>query len=260
MLDLELTLQSGQAFLWKRRGNTFYIINGCDIMIVSEDLRYFASYNGNSMTRFFRLDDDMDEIYASINKDRVIGEAISRFKGLRILRQDPFQTLISFICSSNTSINNIKRMLTNIIDRFGEEVEWTDQHFKLFPTPDRIANADINELIRCGLGFRASYVKEASKAIASNMELDRLVYMEYDEARNALMRLKGVGMKVADCVLLFGLEHLEAFPIDRWIWRILSSYNVDGSYRVASEIMRSYFGKYAGYAQQYLYCYARMFY
>ncbi|MEM2856794.1 MAG: DNA glycosylase [Candidatus Nitrosocaldaceae archaeon] len=260
MLNLRLTLESGQTFIYYTIDEMIVIINGNDVMMLTDDLKMFESYNDN-IKKFFRLDDDIELINSSINKDKIIGEAISHFKGLRILRQDPFQALISFICSSNTSIRNIKMMLNNLVNRFGERIEWNGYEFRLFPSVDRLARAEIDELRSCGLGFRAVYVRDASKMVLNMLDFEELKSMDYNEAKAHLMILKGVGDKIADCVLLFALEHLESFPIDRWIWRILSSYGLDTkNYKIASENMRSYFGRYAGYAQQYLYCYARMFY
>ncbi|RMF31244.1 MAG: DNA repair protein, partial [Candidatus Nitrosothermus koennekii] len=216
-----------------------------------------------------RLDDDIDEINNSINKDEIINEAISRFQGLRIIRQDPFQCLISFICSSNTNIKRIRKMLFSLL-KFGKKIRWNGYEFNLFPEAKVLADISINELISYGLGYRAKYVKEASYVISNNIiELERLKDLRYEEAKNELMNIKGVGNKVADCVLLFSLEHLEAFPIDTWILKVLRKYYglsinnlTDKAYQLASKKMRDYFGMYAGYAQQYLYCYARelMFY
>ncbi len=262
-MNLKLTLESGQTFLWYRLDGNWCIINGSDILIVSDDLKIFRSYNNSNINHIFRLNDDMNEINSSIDKDAIIRDAMRRFQGLRIMRQDPFQCLISFICSSNTNIKRIKKMLMNIV-KIGKSVEWHSHKFNLFPEPKVLANISINELVRYGLGYRAKYVRDASHALANKLlDLEELKDLEYEEAKEELMRIKGVGHKVADCVLLFSLEHLEAFPIDTWILKVLRKYYefsrnlTDKAYGLTSKEMREYFGTYAGYAQQYLYCYAR---
>ncbi len=260
-MNLRLTLESGQAFLWYRLDDKWCIINGSDIILVSDD--GISSYNNSDASHIFRLDDDIDEINSSIEKDAIIAKAIKQFDGLRIMRQDPFQCLISFICSSNSNIKCIRRMLMNIL-RLGKRIKWHGYEFNIFPEAKVLADTNINELVSYGLGYRAKYVKDASYAIANKMlDLEELKYMQYERAKEELMSIRGVGNKIADCILLFSLEHLEAFPIDTWIFKILkkhyglSSNLTDKVYRLTSKRMRDYFGRYAGYAQQYLYCFAR---
>ncbi len=258
MLDLTLTLESGQIFLYKK-DRYWYIINGSDIIIISDDRKIFKSYNGRSEEYLFRLDDEIEFINASICKDEIIKYSIKKLPGLRLMRQDPFQCLISFICATNTSIPRIKDMLNNIL-KFGKRIEWEGSTFKVFPEPKVLATLSINDLTSCGLGYRAKYVKEASYIISDRLDLEGLRYIGYEKAKDELMNIKGVGNKVADCVLLFALEYLEAFPIDRWIFKILQRYyNIneerltDKRYNTISLTMRRYFGRYAGYAQHYLY-------
>ncbi len=258
MINLTLTLESGQIFLYKN-DKDWYIVNGSDIIIISNDLKVFKSYNNVTLEYLFRLDDNIEFINKSINKDEIINYAINRLNGLRIIRQDPFQCLISFICSTNANIPKIRYMLNNIL-KFGKKIEWEGMIFRLFPKPKILANVSINELVSCGLGYRAKYVKEASYIINNDLDLEALKYIGYERAKETLMSIKGIGNKVADCILLFALEYLDAFPIDRWIFKILKQYYkineerlTDKAYNNISIVMRSYFGRYAGYAQQYLY-------
>ncbi len=267
MLDLELTLKSGQAFLWSRVGNNYYIVNGDDILKVSR-IDCISNDIDTDALRFFRLDDDIDAINRSISKDSIINDAMNRFNGLRLLRQDPFQCIISFICATNTSIKHVTSMLNRLCLRFGEKVVYDGMLFHTFPDARVLADASINELVSCSLGYRARYVKDASREY-SNIDVEYLKRTDYNNAREALIDISGIGNKVADCILLFALEHLEAFPIDVWIARALSRYYSDivcmkdrlstNEYVEAVEAMQAYFGRYAGYAQQYLYCYARTY-
>jgi N-glycosylase/DNA lyase len=266
VLDVELTLNSGQVFLWSRVGNNYYIVNGDDLLKVSST-DYLSNYSDDAH-RFFRLDDDINAINSSICKDGIISDAMSRFYGLRLLRQHPFQCMISFICATNTSIKHVTTMLNRLSLRFGEKVVYDGMLFHKFPDAKVLASASINELVSCSLGYRARYIKDASREY-SNIDVEYLKRTDYNNAKEALMSISGIGNKVADCILLFALEHLEAFPIDVWIARALSRYYSDvvsvkgrlstNEYIEAAEAMRAYFGRYAGYAQQYLYCYSRTY-
>jgi len=179
--------------------------------------------------------------------------------------------LLSFICATNTSIAMIRRMLTSLSARFGRKVEYDGFKFYLFPEPRRLADASINDLCRCSVGYRARFIKQAARVIQSgSVDFENLKHTKYEDAKEELMDVLGIGQKVADCILLFSLEKLDAFPIDVWVARAISNYysNLLDSrlvedkispkiYKLLSTKMREYFGSYAGYAQQYLYCYAR---
>ncbi|MFN4336731.1 MAG: DNA glycosylase [Candidatus Nitrosocaldus sp.] len=276
IIDVEYTLGSGQVFLWYKRGRSYYLIYSENVVRIEpcyEQLVYESRPVHIDVERLFRLDDDIHAINHSIRyKDALIGDAVNRFKGLRLMRQDPFQCLISFICATNTSITRVRYMLEGICKRFGNKVELDGLTFHTFPSPKALQYASINDLVECGLGYRARFVKGAIYSYL-DMDVESLLYGSYDEVRDILVSIDGVGNKVADCVMLFSLEKLEAFPIDVWIWRVIAEYYrhlvcMDGDkrrrvspnmYRRVSSMMRGYFGRYAGYAQQYLYCYARTY-
>ena len=273
-LNLDLTVDSGQVFLWNKINGYWYGIHGSNVVKVSinNNVFEFSSFpehiNGEHI---FRLDDNLDAITRKISKDGVMKEAISTLSGLRLMRQEPYQCLLSFICATNTSIAMIRRMLTSMSLRFGRKLEYDGFKFYLFPEPKRLALASINDLCKCSVGFRARFIKQAAKVIQSgSIDFENLKRMRYENAKEELMDVLGIGQKVADCILLFSLEKLDAFPIDIWVARAISNYydnlfdkRLDLSkispktYRLLSTKMREYFGPYAGYAQQYLYCYAR---
>jgi N-glycosylase/DNA lyase len=204
----------------------------------------------------------------SINKDAVIRKALIQLEGLRLIRQDPWECLISFICATFANIPRIKAMVHKLCQAFGQPITWNGYTEYLFPSPHKLASASINQLLACNLGYRAKYVKAAaSRILRGEVCLPQLRSMPYLEAKQELLRIEGVGQKVADCVLLFSLEHLKAFPVDRWIQRILvTKYPQHLSnevlnrkaltsqvYKELSSFGQSYFGNYAGYAQEYLY-------
>ena len=194
--------------------------------------------------------------------------ALSQLQGLRLIRQDPWECLISFICATFANIPRIKGMIRRLCRAFGQEISNDDQTFYRFPSPRQLASASINQLLACNLGYRARYVKSAAAyVLQGRICLENLQSRPYHEAKQELLRIQGVGHKVADCVLLFSLDKLEAFPVDRWIHRALRTYYrkyltsmplnqrslLPRHYKELSAFGRSYFGEYAGYAQEYLY-------
>lgn len=219
---------------------------------------------------YFRFDDDLPAITKSINKDIIIKKPLTLLKGLRLVRQDPWECLISFICATFANIPRIKGMIHNLCQAFGQPITRNGYTEYQFPSPQKLASASINQLLACNLGYRAKYVKAAaSRVLKGRICLPHLQSMSYPEAKQELLHVEGVGQKVADCVLLFSLEHLTAFPVDRWLHRILvTKYPHHLSYKALNqEILtpqiykelcsfgQSYFGNYAGYAQEYLYAY-----
>lgn len=185
-------------------------------------------------------------------------EAVSKYAGLRVMRQDPWQCLVSFMCSSNANIPQINRMTTNLAARWGTPLELDGFSTKAFPTPEQLRGASLQDLLSCGLGFRAKFVHE----LCSNQpDFDELRRMSYADAHEKLMEIDGVAEKIADCVSLFALEKMEAFPTDVWVERAVRELYFNGenvSTRKAREFGRQYFGEHAGYAQEYLYYWRRM--
>ena len=214
---------------------------------------------------FFRYDDDFQKIKKQLSKDNVMKKAISNFPGMRILRQDPFQCYISFIVSSNSNIPNIQTRLQKLSQRFGERKMIDGMEFFLFPKPEKLANASIADIAKCGLGYRTKYVKKASIVVDKGMiNFSSLKKLDYQEARDSLCQIFGIGKKVADCILLFSLDKLEAVPLDRWVLRILQKYYskefqittktiTEKTYDDLHDKIVEHFGKYAGYGQQFLF-------
>jgi len=277
--NLEATLCCGQAFRWNKQGGWWYgIVRGRPLRIrqVLGGLE-FENVDADFVKAYFGLHDDLPRIFSQICRDNYIKDVVDAFNGLRILRQEPWECLISYICATYKNISAIKRMLLNLSRKFGVETVFEDVAFYAFPTPEQLAHANVADVKQCGLGYRAEYVLETAKMIyEGGFDFDRLRRMPYEEVRKELLVFRGVGLKVADCVSLFSLGKLEAFPVDVWVRRaILEHYSrcfprefvkkvssrkwlTSSDYRKLSMFGREYFGDYAGYAQEYLYHYERM--
>ena len=262
-IDIDNSINSGQVFLWEKCGSDWYGINGQDILKINKNAVIKSIQN--SKTDFFRKNDNMQEIIKSISKDKTVKQAINQYEGLRIFRQDPFQCMISFIISSNSNIQKIKNSLEKITKKFGEKVEIQNKEFFLFPKPEKLANASIEEIKKCGVGYRAPFIKQAAEMVFSKkIDFKYLEKLNYKEAKKNICLIPGVGNKVADCILLFSLNKLEAFPLDTWMIKILEKYYsnefqietktiTQKQYEILHEKIVNYFGPYCGYAQQFLF-------
>lgn len=263
IIDVENSINSGQVFLWRKNEDIWYGVNGQDVLRISKAGK-IKSYQ-NIKTDFFRKRDDIGKIIESISKDSVTKKAVKRYLGLRILEQDPFQCLISFVMSSNSNIQKIKNSLEKMSRKFGEKAEFENQEFFLFPRPEIIARLSITEIKSCGVGYRAKFIKEAANmTVLKKINFEHLKRCNYTDAKEEICKIPGVGNKVADCILLFSLNKLESFPLDRWMIRILEKYYSDKfqletksitekQYQILHEKIINHFGPYAGYAQQFLF-------
>ena len=260
-INIDDTINSGQVFLWKKIDSKWYGVNGKKILILKEKL----DVKSKDIHNFFRFDDDFQGIKKQLSKDKIMKKAINNFPGMRILRQDPFQCYISFIVSSNSNIPNIQTRLQKLSQKFGKKRIVDKNEFFLFPEPEKLANASINEIAKCGLGYRTKYVKKAAIAVNKGMiDFPSLKKQDYQEARDSLCQVFGIGKKVADCILLFSLDKLEAVPLDRWVLRILQKYYskefqistktiTEKTYDELHNKIVDHFGEYAGYGQQFLF-------
>jgi N-glycosylase/DNA lyase len=262
-IDVDNSINSGQVFLWRKNDRYWYGINGQDILKISNS-GDIQSYQ-NIKTDFFRKKDNIEKIIKSISKDSTTKKAIRQFPGLRILEQDPFQCMISFIVSSNSNIQKIKNSLENISKKFGVKIKFQNQEFFLFPKPEKLAKASIDEIKSCGVGYRAQFIKEAANMVScEKIDFEYLKKCSYHDAKEMICTIPGVGNKVADCIMLFSLNKLDAFPLDRWMIRILEKYYskefqletktiTEKQYSILHEKIVDHFGPFAGYAQQFLF-------
>ena len=215
-INIRETINSGQIFLWENYGDEWFVLDGHDIIMGKQTPFEILTFSKKAKN-FFRQDDNYEKILKEITKDKIVKKAANHYPGLRITRQDPFQCCISFIVSSNSNIPNIRMRLQKLCQKFGTKVKFQKRYFFLFPEPKRLARATLQELKECKLGYRSKYVLETSRAIASGeIDLDELKKIKYNQAKELLLKLPGVGDKVADCIMLFSLEKLDAFPLDIW--------------------------------------------
>ena len=262
-VNFDYSINSGQVFLWKKIDAKCYGIDGKRVLEL-ENAQKFKK-NMKYETDFFRLDDNFEKISNDLKNDNYVRNALKMFPGLRLIRQNPFQCYISFIVSSNSNIPNIKSRLQNLCKTFGRRKMVDGKEFFLFPEPSDLANASVLDIKKCGLGYRAKAVKTASLSVLDKkIDFDFLKKIDYHTAKEELIKVFGIGNKVADCILLFSLEKLEAFPLDRWMLRILQKYYskefqistktlTEKTYDQLHENIVEHFGSYAGYAQQFLF-------
>ena len=262
-VNFDYSINSGQVFLWKKIDAKWYGIDGKRVLVL-ENAQKFKK-NMKYETDFFRLDDNFEKISNDLKNDNYVRNALKMFPGLRLIRQNPFQCYISFIVSSNSNIPNIKSRLQNLCKTFGRRKMVDGKEFFLFPEPSDLANASVLDIKKCGLGYRAKAVKTASLSVLDKkIDFDFLKKIDYHTAKEELIKVFGIGNKVADCILLFSLEKLEAFPLDRWMLRILQKYYskefqistktlTEKTYDQLHENIVEHFGSYAGYAQQFLF-------
>lgn len=277
------TLTSGQVFRWRPADEyqkCWLGIVSNSIIKLSKDRATVFGETENDIDFEFVLNylsacEDIETIFSSFSSDAVLQHARDHLRGLRLLSQDPWECLISFVCSINCNIPSICNKIESLSRRFGSRISsGLDLLAYSFPTPRSLARASRRELLACNLGFRWRYVKFiAEQADSGELDLGEISRLEYTPAHRELVsnisgKTFGVGPKVADCALLYSMHKTEAFPIDVWILRCLKQHYRDNvllpekslsqkAYCQISEAMRKKFGKYSGYAQLYLYAMIR---
>ena len=259
--DLDKIADSGQCFRWKKTDDqTYRIVAGKDCLYISAlgDGHYDLDCSEDKFCSFwhdyFDLQEDYQAIRSKINPedDPFLWEAMEHEKGIRILRQDPWEMLITFIISQNKNIPAIRNSVELLAECCGErKTDSRGLEYYTFPDSDAVASLSEQELMACKLGYRWKYIHSAAEAVVNeDIDLSRLRTADEATTIAALTRLFGVGIKVANCVSLFGLHHINAFPIDVWVKRIL-----------AEQYPKGYpFEKYApfnGVYQQYMFAYYR---
>ena len=278
-LDLQATVESGQSYLWRREDGRMYeadgafggsawyytVVDGEVIRARQVDgrLEWEASTDAEPyLFDLLRLDDDLDAVVAAAPDDDLIREAYDAYRSMRLVRDPPFGCLVSFICSAQMRVSRIHSMVTALAEAYGDPVECDGETYRAFPTPERLAAATEAELRDLGLGYRAPYVVRTAEMVADGEAHPAEARdLPYEEARDYVSQFVGVGDKVADCVLLFSLDFLEAVPLDTWIRTSIEDYFPDcdrGNYADTSRAIRERFGNdYAGYVQTYVFHYLR---
>ena len=255
LFSLQHTLECGQFFRFTKVLKTYIVQSSNQIFSVSQRGRslFYEGVEEPFLIQFFRLDEELNLIYKKIDRDPVIHEAIKKYQGMRVIRQDPWECLLSFMCSSAKAIPQIRSMIETLCKSSGKRVFRGNLMSYGFPEPHCIETPLQLEAVRAG--FRTNYLFEACQSV-DREQLFSLKSCSYRKAREQLMRLPGVGKKVADCTLLYSLDFLEAFPMDTWIRKGLQKIYFKGKKmgeKAMEEFVSHHFGPYAGYAQLYLY-------
>lgn len=253
--SLKDSLECGQFFRFTKNGETYLIQTSGQLFSVrqSGDHLFYEGVPESFLVHFFRLDEDREAMLREIDVDPVIHRAIRRFPGLRLIRQDPWECLVSFLLSSAKRISHIRCLIESLCRTCGEKFSSGSFIGYRFPEPSALRNPF--RLEEVGAGFRAAYLCQIAQGV-DRSSLSQLRGLSYPEARERLMGLAGVGRKIADCVLLYSLDFLQAFPIDTWIRRGLQEVYFKGRQVGLKEMevfVRNHFGPYAGYAQLFLY-------
>lgn len=252
-LDLELTLDCGQAFRWKKEPDGSFsgvafgeYLNisqqGETIIFKNTDIDVFERV----WVSYFDLNKDYESVCKKLKEDELISSTIDAYYGIRILNQDSWEALVSFVISQQNNIKRIKGIIDRLCTGYGERLENGNY---AFPTPERLAKLSVEDFEALGTGYRAKYLESLSKNVYNGIiDLDKIKGLSLDEARKELLNIYGVGIKVANCALLFGFGFYSAFPVDVWMKRVMEYYP-DG--------LPECFKGIEGIAQQYLFHWAR---
>jgi N-glycosylase/DNA lyase len=267
--DLAATLSSGQAFRWRRQAHSWVgVISGRWVKLTAGNSEISVSTadavdDWDWLTDYLQTEIDLKSVLESFPKDGPMRAAVEACRGLRLLRQDPWECLASFILSSTKQIVQIQQIIGVLCRRFGAPVAVGEGHEPdwAFPSPERLAAANETQLRACKMGFRAPYLLSAARAVAEgNLDLNSLRTSPIDAARSELVKLRGVGEKVSNCVLLFAFGRQEAFPVDVWVAKALRQLYFPRRKPNLKQLQAfawDYFAPNAGYAQQYLFHYMR---
>lgn len=275
--ELKDIFECGQCFRWNKEEDGSYtgIINNCVLNV--EKINNEIVFNGQAtdnniasfereITKYFDLERDYTQIKEVLSKvDDNLKLSIEYGEGIRILNQDLWETIISFIISANNNIPRIKGIIERLSKKYGDKIIWNDKEYYIFPLPEQLAKASVEDLRKLGLGFRDKRVYETTQLVYNKeYDLKRLYSMNTNEAREELLKLPGVGPKVADCILLFSdLKRMDVFPIDVWVRRVMNELYIHNenenkvNKKEIQNIADEKFGNLQGIAQQYLFYWKR---
>ena len=254
MLHLDHTLGCGQVFRWHREGSLWKgVVDGRTVVLEQDgdSVRVRKGMDEPAFGRYFRADDDLERMIDELGKDTVLRGYLERYRGLRLVRQDPWECLASYVLATNANIPRIQKMIERVCSTFGTEL---DDGMFAFPDPGQMLDGH-ERAGTCGLGYRCGrFIELARLAYREELDLEGMKGMGYEECVSKLIELPGVGPKVADCVALFSLDHLEAFPVDVRMEKAMAElYGMSGSRQHIGRCSREMFGRWAGYAQEYIY-------
>ncbi len=264
---LQQTFECGQCFRWEAEEDGSYTgiayervinIKQDNEKIIFQNISY-EEFN-TIWRKYFDLDRDYNAIKNKLSQDEVLSRAINYGSGIRLLQQDVWECLLSFIISSNNMIPRIKSIIASLSEQYGKKISYKGKEYHTFPKPEDLYNKAIEDLAFCRSGYRCKYILDAARQVTEGaVKINELKQMDTNEARKELMKIKGVGPKVADCVLLFSLNKYDVFPTDVWIKRIVENLYLGDEVKIKDihAFASKQYGELAGFAQQYLFYYAR---
>ena len=267
--NIKQILECGQCFRWEKVGELNYIgvAHGKVIEVIQEDdkvtiLNTNEEDFNNIWLDYFDLKRDYSEIKRGLEHDDILGKSVEYGYGIRLLNQEHFELLISFIISARNSIPSIMKTIKKISQKWGTPIEYKGNTYYTFPTPEQLKDATEEEIKETGASFRSKYIVDTIAKVnesSYDFDLDRISKLNADECHTALQNFKGVGSKVADCIMLFSMRKYSAFPVDVWVKRAMIFFYgaEDASLNKIRIFARDKFGELAGFAQQYLFYYAR---
>jgi N-glycosylase/DNA lyase len=265
--DLEKTLNSGQVFHWTRHEKGYVGALGEKLVYLEQAGPTIQVTEGESAlaAHYLALDHPLPEILKTFPDDPALKVALEYCRGLRIVRQPQWECLATFLTSALKQVQHIRAISLAVRSRFGRRLQQDEMEVFSYPRPERVAEIPLSQLLECKLGFRAANLSAVARKVASGtIDLEALRELPTQEARLALCELPGVGEKIANCVLLFAYDRLDAVPVDVWIARVLNEVYFAGRPNVPLRELKAfaaeYFGSYAGYAQQYLFHHWRLTY
>lgn len=245
MINMEATLFCGQTFAWYKEGAAYHAVLQARHIVIPLENALPTILDDPLLFHYFDMGWEYEKAERHLsNLDPHLFRLLAQYRSIHILNQDPWEVLISFLLSQNNNIKRIRSMYTTLSKRYGDEV---DESVFAFPRVDQVSGVDETTFRELGMGFRAPYL---ISAIEHAGVLDRIPSLEYLQAKELLKEIRGVGEKVASCILLFGFHHMEAFPLDTWMLKVMKRYYPEKD--------ASYFAPYAALAQQYLFHGERM--
>ncbi|HOG62834.1 MAG TPA: DNA glycosylase [Sedimentibacter sp.] len=267
--DFNIThiFECGQCFRWNREDDGSYtgvVKNKVINVLQQENTVEFNNINTDDydiIKNYFDFDTDYETIKNTLNTDEIMAEAIKFGEGIRILNQEEWETMVSFMISANNRIPMIKKVIENLSVSFGDYIgNYRGKDYFSFPTAERLSAAPVERILECKAGFRAPRIKEAAtRFLYEKDKIYNIKNMSYNEGLAYLKTYKGIGDKVANCILLFSMKHFDTFPVDVWVRRVMQTLYVSKETKDADirKFAENKFGKYSGFAQQYLFFYAR---
>ncbi|MBQ9071717.1 MAG: 8-oxoguanine DNA glycosylase [Bacilli bacterium] len=263
--DLKSTITCGQIFRFIEEDNNFIVIIKDRVLSLKEDGDYIIVESSNEddlenvVLDYFDLNRDYEKIEKEIiEKDNKIKDAIVFSKGLKMIHQEPFETLIAYIISQNNRVPSIANALNLLSLNYGEKVIFKDKEYYLFPSLEKLSKLSIEDFRNCKVGFRDKYLYEIIESINNKkLELDKIYDMNGEEALKYLIEFKGIGMKVASCILLFAYQKFDVYPVDTWVKKFMKEdYNIEGEQNIRKFTNDTY-KEYSGLAIQYMFNYKR---